>query len=187
MNLLGLGLATLAATSALCLASPALAADFYAEGAVSGGASSWEGDPDVQAALHTGFEFVDVVSVDVAARMGYGAVDERLLMMLGLGTKLALPIEPFIPHLRLTALHAHESPVAAMQHDPFLHVLGVGDGIRHRFGFEAALGASYLFAVLDHTKFLAQVEAYADAFPDDGKGPVFYGGAGMGLGLQYGI
>lgn len=176
-----------AAAGVFLLSREARATDYYVEGSVSGGGSTWGTDPNVQGALRTGFEFVDIVSVDLQGRLGYSAVDERMIEMVGIGTKLALPIEPFIPHVRLHAIHFHEVPVDAMSEDPAMHVLGVGDGIRHRFGFEAALGASYVFATVDRTRFLAQMEAYVDAFPDDGKGPVVYGGAGLGLGLQYDI
>ena len=178
--------AALAAAAAISLASrEAHATDFYVEGSVSGGGSTWGTDPNVQGALRTGFEFVDIVSVDFQARLGYAAVDERLLEMVGIGTKLALPFETVIPHVRLHAVHFHEVPVAAMTEDPAMHVLGVGDGIRHRFGFEGALGLSYVFAIVDRTRFLAQAEAYVDAFPDDGKGPMVYGGAGLGPARPY--
>ncbi len=180
-----LGLSALAV--GFLLSRPAAATDYYVEGSVSGGGSTWGSDPNVQGALRTGFEFVDIVSVDLQGRIGYSAVDERMIEIVGLGTKLAIPIEPFIPHLRLHALHFHEVPVSAMHEDTFMHVIGVGDGIRHRFGFEAALGASYVFATVDRTKFLAQMEAYVDVFPDDGKGPIIYSGGGLGLGLQYDI
>jgi hypothetical protein len=176
-----------AAVAALLYASEARATDYYVEGSVMGGGSTWGTDPNVQGALRTGFEFVDIVSVDLQGRLGYASVDERMLMMVGLGTKLALPIEPVVPHVRLAAIHFHETPLAAMHHDPFMHAMGVGDGIRHRFGFEGALGVSWFFVKVKDATFLAQAEGYVDAFPDDGKGPVVYGGAGLGLGMQYDI
>ena len=79
------------------------------------------------------------------SRVGFASVDERMLTTVGLGTKLALPFERFIPYLRATALHSHEMPVAAMSHDTFEHVMGVGDGTRHRFGVEGALGFTTSF------------------------------------------
>ena len=176
-----------ASSLALCLQpQTARATDFYAEGTLAGGASGWEDDPHVQGALHVGFEFLDIVSPELLGRIGYSAVDERLLAVLGLGVKLALPIAPFTPYLRVTALHQHETPVDAMGHDAFGHVMGVGDGIRHRFGVEGALGASLTFATIDKTSFVAQAEGYVDAFPDD-RGPVVYGGGGLGIGVQVGL
>lgn len=166
--------------------SQASATDFYAEGTVYGGGSSWSADPEVLGALHIGFEFLDIVSVDVLGRLGYAAVDERMLMLLGIGTKLALPFERFIPHLRVTALHAHESPVDVMENDVAGHLFGVGDGIRHRFGVEGALGFAVVFAKLKKASFQAEAEAYVDGFPDD-RGPQIYGGGGLGLGVQVGL
>lgn len=170
------------------LAAPgaASATDFYAEGTAYGGASTWGADPTVQGALHLGFEFIDIVSVDVLGRVGFAGVDERMLMLVGIGTKLALPFERFIPHIRVTALHGHETPVDGMHHDMFGHLMGVGDGIRHRFGVEGAAGLGIVFAEVNDTKFLAEAEAYVDAFPDD-RGPVVYGGGGLGLGVQVGL
>lgn len=176
----------LALAALLATARDAHATDFYVEGTAYGGASAWERDPNVQGALHLGFEFVDIVSVDVVGRIGFAGIDERMLMMVGIGTKLALPFEVIIPHVRLTAIHAHETPVDAMHHDAFGHAMGVGDGIRHRFGVEGALGLSWMFAHYKKAGFMAQAEAYVDGFPDD-RGPQVYGGGGLGFGVQVGL
>lgn len=176
----------LAVAALVALPREARATDFYVEGAAYGGGSTWERDPNVQGALHLGFEFIDIVSIDVVGRMGFAGIDERMLMMVGIGTKLALPFDVVIPHLRLTAIHAHETPVDAMHHDAFGHAMGVGDGIRHRFGVEGALGLSVVFAHYKSTAFMAQAEAYVDGFPDD-RGPQVYGGGGLGFGVQVGL
>lgn len=171
---------------ALTHTAEAHATDYYIEGTLSGGASTWEDDPDIAGTLHTGFEFLDIVSVDLLGRLGYAAVDERMLMLLGIGTKLAIPIEPFTPFLRVTALHQHETPVDAMGHDTFGHIMGVGDGIRHRFGVEGALGATVTFAKTKKADFAAEAEGFVDAFPDE-RGPMVYGGASLGLAIQVGL
>jgi hypothetical protein len=176
--------AAAAALAAVTLPTqPASATDFYAEGTLSGGASSWPDDPNVLGALHLGFEFLDIISPEVLLRLGYGAVDERILALVGVGVKVAIPIEPFTPYLRATAIHAHETPIDAMGDDHFGHVMGVGDGIRHRFGVEGAIGATITFAKIDRTSLQAKVEGFVDAFPDE-RGPVVNGGAGLGLGVQ---
>ncbi len=172
--------------STLGVANEARATDFYAEGTLVGGASTWDGDPNISGALHVGFEFLDIISPEFLGRIGYGAIDERLLALVGIGVKLAIPIEPFTPFLRVTAIHQHETPVDAMGHDAFGHVMGVGDGIRHRFGVEGALGASITFVKIDQVSLMAEVEGYIDAFPDE-RGPVVYGGAGLGFGVQVGL
>ncbi len=171
---------------ALALPRTAMATDFYVEGAISGGGSSWQADPNIGGTLHLGFEFLDIISVETLGRIGYSAVDERLLELLGVGAKAAIPIQPFTPFIRATAIHQHEMPVAVMGNDTFGHVMGVGDGIRHRFGIEGALGASITFAKYKKSLFMAEVEGYVDAFPDD-RGPVVYGGASLGFGIQVGL
>lgn len=164
----------------------ASAADFYVEGTMLGEGSTWRGDGLIQGGIRSGFEFGDIVGVEAQARIGYGAVDERILELIGIGTKLSIPIKPISPHLRLAALHQHEEPAAAASEDPFGAAVGVGDGIRHRFGGEGAIGVDWFFAKVKRVTFQATVEAYGDVFPDK-KGPLFYGGGGLAIGLQYKI
>ena len=171
---------------AACLAPrTASAADYYLEGSVLGGATTWSPtDRNIQGALRTGFSFGDIVGVEVQGRLGYAAVDQRMLEALGAGTKLSIPIKPVAPHLRLGMIHMHEEPVAAVSNDPAGAIVGVGDGIRHRFGIESALGLDWVFAKTKRVRFLASAEGYVDVFPDV-KGPLLYSGGGLGIGLQY--
>jgi hypothetical protein len=168
------------------VATPALATDFYLEGQATGGGSTWRSDGNGQGDLRAGFQFARIIGVEAQGRLGYANVDERMLMGLGLGARLALPIEPFTPHLRLGMIHFHEEPLAAAHHDPFGALVGVGDGIRHRFGVEAALGLDWKFARVKKTSFFASVESYVHVFPDH-KGPLVYGGGGLGMGLRYAL
>lgn len=164
----------------------ARAADYYLEGSVLGGGTTWSPhDGNVQGALRTGFAFAkNIVGIEVQGRLGYAGVDQRILEALGVGTKLSIPIQPVTPHLRLGMIHMHEEPVSAAKKDVAGAIVGVGDGIRHRFGIENALGVDWAFAKTKRMAFIASVEGYLDVFPDD-KGPLLYAGGGMGLGFQY--
>lgn len=164
----------------------ARATDFYIEGQLAGSGSAWRGDGNGQGALRTGFQFKEIVGVEVQGRLGYANVDERLLMGLGAGVRLAIPIQPVVPHLRVGMIHFHEHPVSAAHHDIAGAIFGVGDGIRHRFGVETALGVDWNFAKVDRTTFFTGLEAFIQAFPDD-RGPTFYGGGSLGIGLHYGL
>ncbi|MFO0549805.1 MAG: hypothetical protein U0271_15540 [Polyangiaceae bacterium] len=172
---------------------PAHATDFYVQALATGGGSTWEDDPNIQGGLHLGFEFADIFSVEGMARMGYANIDQRLLLLLGFAIKAAIPIDPVSPYLRLGAIHMHEESVAGMKTDPFLHFVGVGDAIRHRFGVETAAGIDIrLFKKPiggDSGRTLGLfgvVEATIDIFPDE-KGPLVYGGATTGIAFQYGL
>lgn len=170
--------------AAACAATEARATDFYVEGQLAGSGSAWRGDGNGQGALRTGFQFVNVIGVEVQGRLGYANVDERLLMGLGVGLRLALPFKVVVPHLRLGMLHFHEHPVSAAETDIAGAIVGVGDGIRHRFGVETALGVDWNFVTVKKTTFFTGVEAFVQAFPDD-RGPTFYGGGSLGIGLHY--
>lgn len=163
---------------------PAHATDFYVQALATGGGSTWRDDPNIQGGLHLGFEFADIFSVEGMARMGYANIDQRLLLLVGFAIKGAIPIEPVSPYLRLGAIHMHEESVAGMKTDPFLHFVGVGDAIRHRFGVETAAGIDIRFLERKKVGLFGVVEATIDIFPDD-KGPLVYGGATTGLAVQY--
>jgi hypothetical protein len=164
------------------------ATDYYLEGGVLGGGTTWSPhDGNVQGTLRTGFAFArNIVGVEVEGRLGYAGVDQRILEGLGVGTKLSIPIRPVVPHLRLGMIHMHEEPVAAAKKDVAGAIVGVGDGIRHRFGVATAIGIDWIFADTKNKKlsFLASAEGYVNVFPDQ-KGPLLYAGGGLGLGLQY--
>ena len=171
---------------AVCGSLPrvAHATDFTIEATTVGEGSAWRGDGLVQGGVRGGFQFAHIVSIEAQARIGYGVVDERILELIGIGTKLEIPIKPISPHLRLGVLHQHEEPSAAASEDPFGAAVGVGDGIRHRFGAEGAVGIDWMFAKVKRVTFQASVEAYGDLFPDK-KGPLFYAGGGLAFGLRY--
>ncbi len=162
------------------------AADYYLEGGVLGGGSTWSPhDGNVAGALHTGFAFAkNIVGVEVQGRLGYAGIDTRLLEGLGFGTKLSIPLDPVSPHLRVGVLHLHEEPIAAVKHDVGGAIVGVGDGIRHRFGLDTAIGLDWTFAKTRKLAYFASAEAYLDVFPDD-KGPLLYSGGGLGIGFRY--
>jgi hypothetical protein len=166
--------------------SKAHATDYYLEGSVLGGGSTWSShDGNVQGGLRTGFAFVrNIIGLEVQGRFGYAGIDQRMIEGLGFGTKLSIPIKPVTPHLRLGMIHLHEEPVVAWKKDVAGALVGVGDGIRHRFGFESALGLDWTFAHTKKVGFIASAEGYIDAFGDD-KGPKLYSGAGLGMGIQY--
>lgn len=172
------------ALTALGVSEEARATDFYMEGQLAGSGSAWRGDGNGQGALRTGFQFKDIVGVEVQGRLGYGNVDERMLMGLGVGVRLAIPIQPVVPHLRLGMIHFHEHPIAHAKHDIGGAIVGIGDGIRHRFGVETAIGVDWNFVTVKKTTFFAGVEAFIHAFPDD-RGPTFYGGGSLSVGLHY--
>ena len=65
-------------------------------------------------------------------------------------------------------------------------IFGVGDGIRHRFGVEVGLGVDWNFVTVKRTTFFSGVEAFLHAFPDD-RGPTFYGGGSLSVGLHYAL
>jgi hypothetical protein len=178
---------------AFCAASSwsreAPAVELYADGSVVGGGSTWTLDPTIGSALRAGVELWDVLGIEGQGRLAYGRVDERMLAAVSVGLRASLPLEelgPIEPYGRVHLLHQHEEPIAGMADDVLGSLVGIGDAIRHRGGLEAALGARWTFAEDDALRFSAVAEGYVDWFPDV-RGPALYGGASLGLGVEYAI
>lgn len=119
-------------------------------------------------------------------RAGYANVDERLLELLEIGGQVWARIGLTRPYLRFGLVHQHEEPWAAVKSDLGGALVGVGDGIRHRFGFDGALGVDIPFKQYKSFQFHATLESVVTGFPDP-KGPRVYGGATAGIGFNYGL
>jgi len=149
-------------------------------------ASSWHGDGAVAQSLKLGLRFVDAVSIDALTRLGYGAVDERVLTYLSLGATIYGRIKVVRPYVRLALVHQHEEPTSAVRDDPFGALFGVGNGIRHRGGFGGSLGVDVPVWKKDRTEFVLGIDGTTTWFPDP-RGPNLYYGGSLWAGLNYGL
>ena len=150
----------------------------------SGAASSWEGDGAAYGSLKLGLRFADLISIHYLGKLGYGGVDTRMLTFLSLGAQIWGRIGPVRPYARIAAVHQHEEPVQAIEEDRWGALFGVGDGIRHRMGGEGGLGVDFPLARRKAVELFGTAEAHLDWFPDP-RGPQWYGGGGLALGVNY--
>jgi hypothetical protein len=177
-------LALAAAAAIASLERPARAGELQIGAAAGGQGSSWRGDGAGLVGIKLGYRFVDIVAPYFLARIGYANTNQRVLEMLQLGVQLWARIGITRPYLRLGVIHQHEEPWASIQADSWGALLGVGDGIRHRAGFEGALGVDIPFKQIKDWQIHGTVEGFATGFPDS-KGPVVYGGGTLGIGFNY--
>ena len=176
---LGLGLAALAFAE-----RPAHAAEFQMRGALQGEASSWRDDGAMTGSLALGARFADLVSVYALGRVGYAGIDQRMLTLVQLGGQIWGRRGPTRPYFRFGLVHQHEESWSGVGGDVFGALFGVGDGIRHRGGFEWSGGVDYPFKKLKRTEFFASAETFLTWFPDP-RGPSLYVGGSLGLGFNY--
>lgn len=148
--------------------------------------TEWRGDAGAHSILRLGLRPNDYFSVYFQGRLGYGAVDERMLTLVSLGAQL-WPLgqgEHVSPFLRLSIAHQHEETLFVVKDDPLGALFGIGDGIRHRGGFEGALGADLPVYSADGLQAFASFDASVIWFYDP-RGPTWYAGANAGVGLSY--
>jgi hypothetical protein len=180
MPLRPLSLAT--AALVVLLATPAEAGEATLDLGAAAGLSTWEGDAAGTTMLRAGYRIDDWIGLHGEGRLGYAGVDERVLVLVGLGAQLWGTFGDAQPFFRLTLTHQHEEPVDAIPNDIFGTLFGVGDGIRHRAGLEPALGLDYVLWRDGPLDVVASAEASFQLYPDE-RGPkvYFFGGFGMGI------
>jgi hypothetical protein len=150
----------------------------------AGAASSWQGDGAAYGSLKLGLRFADLVSIHYLGKLGYGGVDTRMLTFLSLGAQVWGRIGTLRPYARIAAVHQHEEPVQAIEDDRWGALFGVGDGIRHRMGGEGGLGVDIPLYRRKAVELFSSVEGSIDWFPDP-RGPEWYGGGGVAIGVNY--
>lgn len=177
-------LTALLALAGTSLATPSRAGEIQLAALAGGQGSAWRSDVTGFVGLRFGYRFKDIVAPYIMLRAGYANTDERILEMLQIGVQLWLKIDAWRPYARLGLVHQHEEPWAAVKTEPFGALFGVGDGIRHRGGFEGAIGFDRRFAEHKGFEFHWTLEALVTGFPDV-KGPKVYAGGLAGLGFNY--
>lgn len=109
------------------------------------GGSSWSGDALGHGTLLVGLRLFRIVGLFGMARVGYGAVDQRLLTFLTLGLQLGyLFKDAYYPYLRLGGVHQHEESLASAAQNPWGTLFGIGTGIRHRAGLVGSVGCDFV-------------------------------------------
>lgn len=180
---------TSVAAAAIALAaapSSASATELQVAVAAGGETSTWRSDAAAFGSLKLGVRFADLVGIYALGRLGYANVDERMLTLVELGGQLWGRLGPTRPFVRLALTHQHEETLASVKAEPGGAIFGVGDGIRHRAGGELGVGLDYVFKQTKSIGWFASGEGVFSLFPDP-RGPVFYGGANVGLGFNYAL
>jgi hypothetical protein len=153
---------------------------------LGGEGSSWRGDGAGFGSLQLSYRFRDLIAPYFLARIGYAAVDQRMLTFLSLGAQVWARIGQVRPFARIGLVHQHEETMSSVADEPFGAVFGVGDGIRHRAGVDGGLGVDIPFAKQKSWEFHARIEALLTGFPDV-RGPTFYGGGNLSVGFNYSL
>lgn len=108
---------------------------------LSGGLSNWSGDPLGYGSLTLGMRLFGIAGPYFQGRLGYGAVDQRMLTFLSIGVEGGFSAgEKLFPRAFAGFVHQHEESMAAVDNEPVGALLGIGSGIRHRAGAQFGFG-----------------------------------------------
>lgn len=179
------------AVGCLLLSSDAVASEkeptlLQVASGVNVSATSWRGDAGAQGSFEIGIQ-PTWIGFYFLGRLGPAIVDERLLTYVSAGARFEFELMPDVDLLgRLAVSHQHEETLFVVQEDPAGALFGIGDGIRHRGGGEAALGMKLTVARDEDLAVFVSVEGSAVLFPDT-RGPQIYAGLASALGLAYAL
>ena len=165
---------------------PAEAGEVQVALGLSGHGTNWPGDGAGSGTLRLGYRFIDLVGIYFLGRLGYGAVDDRVLVSISAGAQVWGRLGVTRPYARLGLLHNHEEPWPAVRHQLGGALLGVGDGIRHRTGLEAGLGIDIPVWRRARWELVVTIEANA-SWLTYSTGPDWYWGGGLGFGFHYAL
>jgi hypothetical protein len=151
-----------------------------------GGGTSWRGDGVGYAGVTVALRFFRAIALYGQARLGYGGVDGRLLTPLSIGLQGGYPIvtsgkSRAWPYARLGFVHQHEEPLPAVVENLGGAILGIGAGIRHRAGLQAALGCDVVLLSGKRGELVLGPEVGL-FYLGYSSGPDLYGFAGLQVG-----
>jgi hypothetical protein len=149
------------------------------------GGTDWRGDATGYGNLKLGFRLFRIATLFVQGRLGYGAVDQRMLTMLSIGIDLTAPIKQ-AGYLRGFAawVHQHEEPGPSIANDPGGAFFGIGNGIRHRAGVQAGLGFDAIVWKRPNYEFTVGPEAMF-AWLTYSSGPSWFGLVSLNAGGHF--
>jgi hypothetical protein len=177
---LGIALVTLAAQR------EAQATEIQLAVGAAGTGSEWQGDGAAYGTGRLGVRIADLVSIYTLEKLGYSAVDQRVLTFLSLGAQVYGRIDEVRPYGRVAVAHQHEESIQVVEEDPAGVLVGTGDGIRHRAGGELAAGADVPLLKEKDYVVVGSGELMMSYFPDP-RGPAWYFGGAVALGIDYDI
>lgn len=149
---------------------------------LSVGGTSWRGDALGYGSLTLALRLFRVLTPFFMTRLGYGAVDQRLLTFISVGLQGGFPIRDRAwPYLRVGFVHQHEESLAAVADQPGGALLGIGTGIRHRAGIQVGLGCDVVLLTGSRGQLLLGPEVMA-SYLGYSSGPSVYGAVGLHAG-----
>lgn len=152
----------------------------------AGTGSAWRGDGGAHGTGRLGLRLADLIAIYTLERFGFSAVDQRAITFLSLGVQVYGKLGDFRPFGRIAGAHQHEESVAAIEQDPAGVLFGIGDGIRHRAGGELGAGADLHLLQQGSVEVVGTGELMMSYFPDP-RGPAWYLGGAVALGINYDI
>jgi hypothetical protein len=147
--------------------------------------TAWRDDHGGGAALGVGWWFKPWLGASFIGKEQYATVDDRFLGYYSLNVAGRQPLGPLRATATLGVVHQHEEPRAAVMDQLGLSIVGVADGIRHRFASRAGVQLALPVRDTRHGDLYVALDLDGTWFTDSDKGPTWMASAGVSLGFTY--
>ncbi len=147
--------------------------------------TAWPDDHGGGATLGAGWWFKPWLGASFLGKEQYATVDDRFLGYYSVNVAGRQVLGPLRATGTLGVVHQHEEPRAAYMNQPGLSIVGVADGIRHRFASRAGLQLALPVHDTPHGDVYVALDVDGTWFTDNDKGPTWMASAGLSLGITY--
>jgi hypothetical protein len=167
------------------LAAPASAGVLDLDVGVQATTTAWPDDHGGGAALSAGWWFRSWLGASFIGKEQYATIDDRFLSYYSVNAAARQPLGPLRATATLGLVHQHEEPRAAYMEQPGLSIVGVADGIRHRFASRAGVQLALPVRDTSHGDMYVALDLDGTLFTDTDKGPRWMASAGLSFGFTY--
>lgn len=147
--------------------------------------TAWPDDHGGGASLAAGWWFRPWLGATALFKEQYATVDDRYLSYYSVNAGARQELGALRATATLGLVHQHEEPRAAVMAQPGLSVVGVADGIRHRFASRAGISLALPVQQRAHGDLYVALDLDGTLFGDTDKGPRWMASAGVSLGFTY--
>ena len=167
------------------LSAPAAAGVLDLDLGVQATTTAWPDDHGGGAALGAGWWFKPWLGASFIGKEQYATVDDRFLGYYSVNVAGRQQLGAVRATATLGVVHQHEEPRAAVMEQPGLSIVGVADGIRHRFASRAGVQLALPVRDTKHGDMYLALDLDTTYFTDDDKGPRWMASAGVSFGFTY--
>ncbi len=149
--------------------------------------TAWPDDYGGGTSLGIAYFFLPWLGASFIGKEQYAEVDDRLLEYFSFNAAFRGRLGRVRITGTLGGVHQHEEPRAVWMDQPFDSIVGVADGIRHRFAVRTGVQLAVPLGHYSRGDYYAALDLDGTLFTDTDKGPRWMTSVGVDVGFTFGF